>query len=245
MGCSTESILNEADKLFAEKKYSQALAYYEKYIQTSNNQKNLAHALYKAGFINQVIFENCKSGSFFFETIVKKFPESDLSKEALFRTIFCPNYFYPTYNLYILGDSQSFGKNAKEIIRITKKNFFKIDFISEIYAGKKLISKDLKSYIVEENSIYEKSKAEKKLILKYPLDKNQNIKIDDRIIEIKTGIDVKVKAGFFSNCISIKTYQTNSKTGIVYYMAPEIGKILISSFYEDKETRIMELISYE
>ncbi|MCX7641265.1 MAG: hypothetical protein N2Z20_01355 [Elusimicrobiales bacterium] len=243
-GCS-EKILEQADKLYEENKLSEAIFYYEKYLQISKKPTKIEEALYKSGMIYNTFFNNCQKSKEYFESIVRNFPNSKYKEEAYFRAIFCPNYFYPAYKKIILGDSQSFGKNAKEVIIIKNKTFSQIDLISEIYAGKKLITKTHKKYLIKDLDFIEKTQTSIQLIIKYPIINKKYQEKDGTIVEIETNKTIITKAGTFSNCVLIKKHIPNSNTATLYYLAPEIGKILISSLYGNKETRIMELISYE
>ncbi|MCX7905275.1 MAG: hypothetical protein N2446_01070 [Elusimicrobiales bacterium] len=242
--CS-EKVLEQANKLYEENKFNEAISYYEKYLQISKNHIKLEEALYKVGIIYSVFLNNCQKSKKYFETIVKDFPNSKYKEEAYFRAIFCPNYFYPAYKKIILGDSQSFGKNAKEVIIIKNKTFSQIDLISEIYAGKKLLTKINKKYILKNLDFLEKTKNSTQTILKYPIFDKIYKESDGTIVEMQTNKVINTKAGVFKNCIVIKKTPPSSNTSTIYYLAPEIGKILISSLYENKETRIMEIISYE
>lgn len=245
-GCYNK-IVEEGDKLYNEGRYSEAVRYYEKYIQLKKKLKSTKEEelLYKIATIYNLHLYSCQDSKRYFELLVKSFPNSKYKEEAVFRSIFCPNYIYPKHKKYILGDSQSYGKNAQEVIRINKKSFSEIDFISEVYAGKKLLSKTNKRYLIKEMDIFEKSSTNQQLLLKYPLEKNMRFEYNNTSITIEKVGKVEVKAGIFTNCIAVKNLIKGSDIGNIYYMAPEIGKILISSFYEGKETRIMELISYE
>lgn len=242
-----DRLVEQGDKLYDEKRYDQAVKYYEKYIELKKNSNSdkVEEVIYKAATIYNLIFNNCENSKHYFELLVRNFPNSKYKDESVFRSIFCPNYIYPQHTKYIFGDSQSYGKNAREIVKISKKNFSEINFISEIYAGRKLITKNKKKYFIKDMNIFEENNNLQEVLIKYPLEKNLKFEYHNMIVEIEKIASVKVKAGIFTNCIAIKKIIKGSNIGNIYYMAPEIGKILISSFYEGKETRIMELISYE
>ncbi len=166
-------------------------------------------------------------------------------EEAKFRAVFCPNYFYPAHKKYILADSQTYGKNAMEIIKVKRKTFYKIDTVSEIYAGKKLLSSTNKSYLIKGSDVLEKTDKKNSLLFRYPFKYNTTIEEDGIATSYNRVDKVEVKAGVFTNCLAVKKGPLKQDTGIIYYYAPEIGKILVTSFYKGNESRIMELISYE
>jgi len=235
----TKSLLSEADKLYNQEKYYEALKYYDKYLKIAKENPKIEYALYKAGISSAKIF-NCSQSKNFFEKLLKKYPNSKYKDEAYFRIIVCPNYFYSKYTKLIYGDSESNGKNAQEKIIYTKKDFKKNIFISQIYSGKKLIAKRTGEIIFDGNLIKERVQGLEKIIFIYnqPLNLNKN-NIKFKVEEIK---EVETAAGKFYNCIKVIT---GDEIKIANYYAPEIGRILTSSIYENKEKRIMELISYE
>ncbi len=243
-GCD-DLLIKEADKLYDYGKYTQAVSYYEKYINIKKNTELSEYAAYRAATIYHKFLSNCNKSSYYFEFIVKNFPNSKYLEEAKFRAVFCPNYFYPAHKKYILADSQTYGKSAREIIKVKRKTFYKIDTVSEIYAGKKLLSSLNKSYIVKGSDIFEKVNGKYSFLFKYPFKYNTTIEENDIITSYNRVDKVEVKAGVFTNCVAIKKERLKQNTGTIYYYAPEIGKILVTSFYKDNETRIMELVSYE
>ncbi|MGC9069726.1 MAG: hypothetical protein ACP5IO_00230 [Elusimicrobiales bacterium] len=243
-GCAND-LIKEADRLYELKRYNEAVSYYEKYIKIKKNTPLTEYAAYRAAMIYQIVFNSCEKSSKYFEFIVRNFPDSKYSKEARFRAIFCPNYFYPTHRKYVLADSQTYGKNAREIIKIQNKTFTQIDTISEIYAGKKLLTSVKKSYLIKGSDVFEKTDKNYSLLFKYPFKNNTSYEEKDVLTSYANIERVETKAGVFTNCIAVKKELKKNHTGNIYYYAPEIGKILVTSFYNDKETRIMELVSYE
>lgn len=239
--CS-KSILEQAEKLYQNKDYINAVKYYEKYYKL--NKKDSDYAAYMAGMIYSSYLGNCNQGIRAFEFLVKNYPESKYYQESYFRSFVCPNYIYPKYNTLVYGDSSSYGKNAREIINIKSKNFKRIDFISKIYAGKKLISTQKKYCIIKDNEVLD---DKNRLIIKYPLSNSWEYKLNSQkyFVKIENAGKIKVKAGEFENCIMIIEKGDSTVTENINYYAPEVGRILTTTRYNKKETRIMELISYE
>lgn len=233
--------LNEAEKLYKEKNYLKAAAYFEKYYTENPFKKNADYSAYTAGIIYSKFIPDCDRARKNFEFLIKNYPESKYYKEANFRAIFCPNYFYPQYKHLYFGDSLSYGKNALEIVKFNPVDYNSIDQLSKIYAGRKLVATTRKKYIISGNKIFEINAKEKKLILKYPLPdrwKDGGIFYNAEIIG-----KIKVKAGEFDNCLKLTL--DDGKSIMVNYYAPEVGRILSSLIYDKKETRIMELLKYE
>jgi len=238
--CSKD-LLKEAEKLYEEKKFNQALKYYEKYIEISKNPQLKEYSLYKAGLAS-VELGNCLKSKTFFESLIKNYPQSKYRDEAYFRIIRCPNYFYSRYQKLTYGDSDTFGKNAKEEIIYTEKNFKKIKFISKIYSGKKLLSKRKGEIIFDGYIVKEKLENNEKIIFLY----NQyfsNFPKNNIKFKVEEANIVKVKAGNFYNCI--KVISDDNEIKMINYYAPEVGRILTSSLYKKEEKKIMELIKYE
>jgi hypothetical protein len=128
-----------------------------------------------------------------------------------------------------------------EIVNFNYKTFSQIDFLSRVYAGKKRISAQKKKYIINGVNIVEKSDYASNIIIKYPIPNEWNEKNASYKSEIVGKISVK--AGEFDNCLRV--IQKNGEALTANYYAPDIGRILTSSIFKDKETRIMELIKYE
>jgi tetratricopeptide (TPR) repeat protein len=235
-----KDLLRQADKLYEEKRLFEALKYYEKFCEIHKKTPQREYALYRIGLILAEIGE-CKKSSKTFEDLIKNFPLSHYRKEAEFRMIRCPNYFYSSYKKLYYGDSQSYGKNAREEIIYTHKDFKKIGFISRIYSGTKLLAKNNGEIIFNNTDVIEKINGRKKLIFTYtPYSNNEKNNIKFKMEDVK---ELEVKAGKFYNCIKVITNEGEIK--IANYYAPETGRILTSAISQGTEKRIMELIKYE
>ncbi|MEF3280018.1 MAG: hypothetical protein K6357_03525 [Elusimicrobiota bacterium] len=245
--CSS-NLLKQAEKLYKQKRYPEAAKYFEKYYLNYPKKEKADYAAYYAGLIYSSKLYVCEEAKRSFEFLIKKFPKSQYYQESYFRFFICPNYVFPKYNKFYFGDSESYGKNASELIYITKKDYQKIDFTSKIYAGKKLLKTQKKQYIIDANRVLEKNETGvSKIIINYSKEGIWKYSLNGQVYFAKMVYagDIKVKAGEFSNCVKVMESVEGSNTKIITYYAPEIGKILTSSLYEDKETRIMELIKYE
>ncbi len=209
-GCA-DLLVKEADNLYEAGKYSQAVLYYEKYISIKRNTELSEYAAYRAATIYHKFLANCEKSSYYFEFIVKNFPKSKYMEEAKFRAVFCPNYFYPAHKKYILADSQTYGKNAMEIIKVKRKTFYKIDTVSEIYAGKKLLSSTNKSYLIKGSDVLEKTDKKNSLLFRYPFKYNTTIEEDGIATSYNRVDKVEVKAGVFTNCLAVKKEHTKAK----------------------------------
>ena len=235
-GCY-DKIAEEGDKLYNEKKYHKAVDYYERYIKLNSKKRTpqLEEVIYKTATIYNLYLSRCDNSKRYFELLIRTFPNTKYKDEATFRSIFCPNYIYPQNRRYVLGDSQSYGKNAREVISIIGKSFSEINFISEIYAGKKLISRNRKKYVIRGMDVFEKNTHHTDILIKYPVEDGARFEYHNSVVEIKRVDSVEVKAGVFTNCIAVKRLIKGTNIGNIYYMAPEIGKILITSYYESSK----------
>lgn len=241
--CS-RSTFEQANKLYQEGKLIEAAEYFEKYYSENPHKLEAEYSAYMSGIINSN-YGNCSKSSKDFEFIVKNFPKTKYYDEAIFRSVICPNYIYPKQNISYFGDSKSYGKNAIEILKFDRKSFSKIDITSKIYAGKKLINISKKYYLIKGFDIIEFDGKNSKIIIKYPLPNLWEGKMNGTEVryEARNIEKVSVKAGVFYNCI--KVIETLGNTKIINYYSPDIGRILTSSDFKGKETRIMELIKYE
>ncbi len=234
------NVLENAEKLYQQKRLPEAVIYYEKYYTENPKSEKADYAAYMSGLINSSM-ANCSKAIKNFEFLIKTYPKSKYYEESYFRAFYCPNYIYPKHKTSYFGDSKSYGKNAMEIVNFNYKTFSQIDFLSRVYAGKKRISAQKKKYIINGVNIVEKSDYASNIIIKYPIPNEWNEKNASYKSEIVGKISVK--AGEFDNCLRV--IQKNGEALTANYYAPDIGRILTSSIFRDKETRIMELIKYE
>ncbi len=240
----TSDILKQADRLYREGKPKEALRYYQKYYKKNPGSLNSDYAAYMSGIIN-LQYLKCDEAKKDFEFIIKNHPQSKYYKEAYIRFLNCPNFIYSRYKKLYIGDSQSYGKNALEIISFTTKTTNTVEFIASIYAGKRLIAKEKKSYIISYNEVKEKKGNITKTIIKYPIpsewyefSNNEKISYNSYIVD-----KVVVKAGIFENCLKVVEKRENYEVG--NYYAIDVGKILATAIYNNNEKRIAELIKYE
>jgi len=246
--CSTD-YFKEAEVLDKQGKFLEAARYYEMFAD-KNPQHALADiSLYRAALIYSEKFEMCSKSLKIFERLVRDYPKSRFRNDSYSRAFICPDYFpINKISKWYYGDSQSYGKNARENIFI-KKRYENIEFLADyfLYAGNKLIDKNQIKYIFKDLSFWELSGKDRKLLLKYPIRKDDLWQsISNMIYKVMdTSVNVKVKAGNFENCIKIAQYQEKSNYKMIYYYAPDIGRVLTTIETNGKENRIMELLKYD
>lgn len=245
--CCQDTYYRQAQVLEKSGKILEAANYYEKFSRLSKDEKLRPIALQKAAILySQLLL--CGKSSVLWEELARQYPYLALSASASKDVYICPPYF-PSEKMrkMIYGDSHSYGKNAREEMSIVRYGYGGGLWEWKIYAGKKMIGKGKTSLYEKDFHIFEKKEGEDKKILKYPLRKGEEFSDGKRkILLSEIGLDVKTKAGEFNGCIKVYEYnQSQPSFRQVFYYAPFIGKIVTAIESQGKETRIMELISYE
>ncbi|MEW5951287.1 MAG: hypothetical protein GX447_00300 [Elusimicrobia bacterium] len=237
----------EAEILEKNGRILEAASYYEKYASVSNDDILRPKAINKAADIYSSL-NVCSKSSPLWEELARKYPSSSFSAQAEKLVYICPRYFpYPDIKKIIYGDSQTYGKNAREELTLKKQAFGGGFWEHKIYAGKKIISKGKTQLYEKDLTLYEKKDKDIKKIIKYPIKTGEEISYGGKKIYVsQSGLTVKTKAGEFSGCVKIYEYDpSQSSFKQVFYYAPELGKIITAIESSGKETRITEIISYE
>lgn len=222
-----------------------AASYYSKYASVAKDKSLKANALFRAGMIYRDM-GLCSRAVPFFEELARFYSADEYGKKAAVYLYFCPAY-YPSGNVLklVYGDSQTYGRNAREELIFKKELKDGSLWEQKIYAGKKLLSRTNTQISMLGLSIFEKKAGETRETVKYPLKTGSAWKYGRKTyIAQSTGLNVKTKAGEFSGCARILEYENNSFRQVFYY-APGLGRVVSAIESGGKETRITELISYE
>ncbi|GAB4032173.1 MAG: hypothetical protein Fur0012_10390 [Elusimicrobiota bacterium] len=222
-----------------------AASYYAKYASVSKDKYLRADALFRAGTIYRDM-GLCSKAAPFFEELARFYRTSEFAKKADIYLYFCPAY-YPDSKIskLVYGDSQTYGRNAREELILKKELKGGSLWEQRIYAGKKMLSKTNTEINLVGLSIFEKKAGETREIVKYPLKNGSAWKYAKKIyLAESTALTVKTKAGEFAGCARILEYENNSFRQVFYY-APGLGRVVSAIESGGKETRITELVSYE
>ncbi len=242
-----DSYYKQAQALEKSGKMLEAANYYEKFSSISKDENLRPMALQKAAVLYSELLL-CAKASPLWEKLARDYSHLPISVRASKDIYICPPYFPgEKVRKMVYGDSQTYGKNAREEMSVLKYGYGGGVWERRIYAGKKMISKGKTAFYEKDFYIFEKKEGEDRKILKYPLKKREEFSEGKRIVLLaETGLEVKTGAGSFSGCIKVYEYQKDQPSfRQVFYYAPFIGKIVTAIEYQSKETRITELISYE
>jgi len=207
-------------------------------------------ALHKAARLYALNLGLCAQSRPLLERLVRNYPRFRLP-EADLRIIFvCPDYFPAgAGHSWTYGDTQTFGKNARQEIIITAAKAGAADARYALYAGRELVSAQARRYYSSGQAFYEKQAGFNTLVLNYPLEKGkiwesraQEGRLEFRVEE--TGLTVKVKAGEFLNCVKVRRRVAGQPSWVYEYYAPWIGKVATAVAGRGFENRVMELIAY-
>jgi hypothetical protein len=170
----------------------------------------------------------------------------------VFRQIFiCPDYFPAGPGLkWTYGDSQTFGRNARQETEVTDHVSGGAALSIAFYAGHTLVNKQKKNYRFSAMDFMERQNGKDTVLLSYPLEAGKTWttsgpegRLEFRVEQ--TGLNVKVKAGTFEDCVKIRRRVAGQPSWVYEYYAPWKGRVLTSVAGKGYENRIMELISYE
>ena len=240
---------NEAVMLEKHGMPAKAAGTYEVFAKKNPKDLKAPQALFNVARIYSHIFYLCHKSKPLYERLVRDYPDFPFLSQAKKNIFMCPDY-YPLGASYkwVYGDSQTGGKNMRQSVRLISSNNAAFMIETSFYAGRKFVQKILNIYSFSDSEIIRKEKDFSTIVLKYPIVKNkkwglENKKISYEIADI--GLEVKVKAGVFLNCVKVKEREKNSASWVYVYYAPWVGKILTTVAGQGFENRVEELISYE
>lgn len=185
------------------------------------------------------------------ERLAREYPAYKLSEEVFRRIFVCPDYFpAATGSKWRYGDSQTLGRNARQLAEIYDQTSRGAVMRNSYYAGDEFVSSQKKIYRFAGTNFMERQDAWDTRILDYPLAPGKawtsagpEGKAEFRVEA--AGLTVKVKAGEFANCVKIRRRPAGMPSWIFEYYAPWTGRILTSVGGPGYENRVTELIQYE
>jgi len=208
-------------------------------------------ALLAAAGIYTMNFGLCAESKPLLERLAREYPSFKMP-DAVFRRIFiCPDYFPSGPGIkWTYGDSQTLGRNARQLVEVTDHTSKGAVIKNAFYAGSQLVSSQKKLYGYSGLNFMEGQGRGATMILSYPLDSGktwassgQEGRLEFRVE--KTGLNVKVKAGEFGNCVKIRRRVAGGPSWIYEYYAPWTGRVLTAVAGPGFENRVTELLSYE
>jgi hypothetical protein len=245
LSCSN-SYIEEAQKLEVQGKYLEAIDYYKKYANSVNDKEKAFDSLSKAAKLYRQLYL-CERASEIYETMSKNYGDNPKMEEARQDNFICPDY-KPSKNLrkIVYGDSQSLGKNAREVISFSKSDDKKSSGTYVLYAGKRILDRGNISYYYQNFDLIFLKKNEKRILVQYPLKKDRQWQDNKKkYYIIGYGMEIETKAGKFKGCVAVAEKNNDIDFRQVSYYAPNIGRVLTTIESKSKKNRIMEIISYE
>ncbi|MCX5784537.1 MAG: hypothetical protein NTX59_02505 [Elusimicrobia bacterium] len=241
----------EAEKLRSQGLALAAADQYKLFAETSSSDPRTERALFKAAGIYSREFGLCAKSGPLFEKLLRNYPITKFRREAMRGLLICPDYFpMDTAGIWLYGDSQTGGKNARQEFLITGVAPDKTTAENTFYAGRQLVSRQKRAYSLSGGDLIEKQDGFDTIILRYPLSSGAGwtSKWQGGRLSFKVeaaGLKVKTRAGEFENCVKISRRMAGMSSWIYEYYAPWKGKILTSVGGKGFENRVTELISYE
>lgn len=185
------------------------------------------------------------------ERLAREYPAYKMPEE-LFRRIFvCPDYFPASSGrAWTYGDSQTLGKNARQVVELTDFGPRGASVKSTFFAGDQQVSSQRRAYRFKGMNFLESQDRKDTVILAYPLEQGKvwNSSGPEGRLEFrveKTGLRVKVAAGEYSDCVKVRRRAAGLPSWIFEYYAPWTGRILTAVGGPGYENRVTELLKYE
>lgn len=193
----------------------------------------------------------CAESKPLLERLAREYPDFKMPEDAFRRIFICPDYFPSGPGLkWTYGDSQTLGKNARQVAEVADHTSRGAVIVSAFYAGKEFVSRQKKFYRFSGMGFLENQDRKDTVILDYPLDPGRTWasagaqgRLEFRVEQ--AGLRVKVKAGEFENCVKVSRRSPGGQSWINEYYAPWTGKILTAVAGKGFENRVMELLAYE
>lgn len=193
----------------------------------------------------------CGSSKPLLERLAREYPSFKLPEDVFRRIFVCPDYFPAgPGSKWVYGDSQTLGQNARQVVVVEDRSAGGSRVKSAFYAGAELVSSQKKTYRFSGFGFLENQDRKDTLILAYPLEAGKTWvssgpegRLEFRVE--KAGLNVKVKAGEFANCVKVRRRVAGAPSWIYEYYAPWTGKVLTAVAGPDFENKVTELLNYE
>ncbi len=208
-------------------------------------------ALLAAAGIYSLSLGLCSQSKPLLERLARDYPSFKMPAEVFRRIFVCPDYFPARPGLkWVYGDTETLGRNARQVVEVADRTAGGSVIKSVFYAGTEQVSSLRKIYRFDGMNFIERQGGKDTLILSYPVaaGKTWVTSGPEGRLEFsveKEGLNVKVKAGEFPNCIKLRRRVAGASSWIYEYYAPWTGKILTAVAGPKYENKVMELLSYE
>lgn len=232
-------------------RYAQAAEKYKAFALKNPTDTDAPKALQAAADLYAVKLGVCRQAKPLLELLVREYPAHKLPADTYRRIFVCPDYFPAGAGLkWTYGDSQTLGRNARQIVHVDDLTPKGAVVKSAFYAGTALVSSQKRTYRFADSDFIESQPGHATKILSYPLEAGKTWtsagpegKLEFRVEA--EGLKVKVKAGEFAGCVKIRRRAAGMPSWIYEYYAPWTGKVLTAVGGQGFENRVTELLKYE
>lgn len=224
---------------------------YAAFAQASPQAPEAPKALLAAAEIYSLKLGLCAESKPLLENLARNYPAFEMPPDVFRQIFICPDYFPVGPGLkWIYGDTQTLGKNARQVTEVVDHTSRGAALSVAFYAGKTLVDKQKKAYRFSGLDFVTRQDRKDTVVLSYPLTSGKTWTSSGQegrlefLVE-QTGLRVKVKAGDFEDCVKVRRRVAGQSSWVYEYYAPWKGRVLTSVAGKGFENRIMELISYE
>lgn len=260
VGCSPEKRFSKARAVEKQENYQKAWEMYQEFAAKYPKHPAAAEALFRAGWLSQRKLNDCVMANAFYDTVVQRYPQADpWARHAAYYRNNCPDYFplVPGFR-WVMGDSETHGKNAKVEVACRKPSKSEEGVINGVlektYFGGETKFKTIElRYKKTDSELLEFVASEdprSKIIFKWPVvvGLKWSTKSGGKIFHYEVvALDkaVKVEAGEFKDCVQVKSSIEGLTGATNEYYAPGVGRILVTISTTEGEKRNTELISFQ
>ncbi len=248
-GCGAR--YDDAVVLEGQGRYAAAAEEYKRFALAHPAAPEAPKALLSAAGLYALKLGVCRESRPLLERLARNYPDFRMPEDDFRRIFICPDYFpVGEGRSWYYGDSQTLGRNASQRVAVVDHTSKGAVVNSAFYAGKALVSRQKLVYSFLGLDFLERQPSGTTLVLSYPLDEGKawsaramGGRVDFRVE--KTGLEVKVKAGAFQDCVKIRRRPAGAPSWIYEYYAPWVGRVLTAVGGPGYEHRVTELLSYE
>jgi hypothetical protein len=229
----------------------QAAQAYAAYASAAPADAGAPAALHRAAVLYVRKLGLCAEARPLLEKVARDYPAYKLPPEDYRLIYICPDYFpLSAARSWTYGDTQTYGRNARQEVRLSPRDGGAGEAHYTLYAGRQLVSRTSRGYRYAGRSLVERQGGHETVVLKYPLEKG--VKWTTRgpegrlefLVEA-ADIPVKVKAGAFKGCVKVRRRAAGQESWLAEYYAPWAGKLLTAVAGPGYENRVMELTAYD
>ena len=248
-GCSPR--YGDGVALQEQGRFAQAAEKYKVFALKNPTHPDAPKALQAAADLYAVKLGVCRRAKPLLELLVREYPAHRLPEDIYRRIFVCPDYFPAGPGLkWTYGDSQTLGRNARQVVEVTDHTSRGAVVKNAFYAGTSLVSSQKRTYRFADSDFLESQAGRATKILSYPLEAGKawtssgpEGKLEFRVEA--AGLKVKVKAGEFYDCVKVRRRTAGMPSWIYEYYAPWTGRVLTAVGGPGFENRVTELLKYE